>query len=169
MKIIIISSNGIGAGKTTLANQLSPTVLSLADALRAELNQLDPDLPWYDRSQEAKDMLIPEDSPVATYGLTLRDVMVTYGQHKCALDRAYWVNRFCIMSDDYVQDWDIDCIAVDDIRKVIEVETIRSYYSGHKDVFLTHLHIHYPYAVAEPHFENDQLGRMANYTIHRSK
>lgn len=157
MVVILISGNGIGAGKTTLAKKLGDKTLSMAGALRKELKRLYPNVDWYDKSQEykARKMRIGGKLQI------VRDVMVKHGQMRCSNDETYWVRQLT----DYLKEMDklvlgTHRVAIDDIRKVIEVTHVRSLFP-----VCMHFHVQGPTAIGEPHFENDALEKMADYII----
>lgn len=170
-KIIAVSGDGIGAGKTTYAKRMSDEVRSMAGALRKELKWLYPDYDWFNKTQEYKsrpfrgDLRVAFGDEVDEWGkgiLTVRDMMVQYGQFKCRDDQAYWPRIFVGDLEDRFKILDgVKVIGIDDVRKTVEIEHLRSKY-GDK---LIHCHMDTGSALREPQFENEELRRRADYII----
>ena len=162
MKLILISGNGIGAGKTTLADQLSDHRMSHATELRHMMCAEFPEVDWYDTTQEGK--LRPINKP---NGTTVREALIGYGQGKCAADQVVWART---LGDRLDEDWVntkfgvylIGTVAVDDLRKVCELEHLRSRFPD-----LVHVHLKYAAAIPEPQYDADELEALANYVITR--
>lgn len=153
--LIVISGDGSGAGKTTLARRLSPVIHSFAAELRLELAKSMPTYDWY-----AKDQAYKDGHTVAEYdGLTVRQVMVKFGQSRCVGDEAYWARRLLAS----LAHEPFPTVAVDDLRKTCELDALRSVYGGR----LTHFHVQFPGAVHEPQYENHLLAARADYLIIR--
>lgn len=161
MRIILVSGDGIGAGKSTLAKQLGDETWSLAGAMRTELQQRFPNYDWWNRTQEYK-----ANTRVKEMGdKTVRQVLIEYGQMMCAQDKAYWVRKLADRLEGLGHLANgVSRIAVDDVRKVLEVEHIRSRF---RDV--VHYHVSNPAAVSEAEFENDKLRLIADYNIEWKK
>ena len=93
-KILAISGDGIGAGKTTLANRLAPgKVRSLAAAMRTELEALYPAYDWFNKTQEYKANTLVKEFD----NKTVRQVLIEYGQTRCDKDSLYWVRKLSFM------------------------------------------------------------------------
>lgn len=160
MKLILISGDGIGAGKTTLAKKLAPVTISLSNGIRIELNNEYPTLPWDSRSQEEKDQPRIELS-----GLTIRDLLIEKGQSRCYLEPEYWARR----AGDRIQETFIEgsrIVSVDDIRKLMEIGYLRERFHQWN---VTHFHVSFSGATHEPQFENQQLHDVADYVIVRKQ
>lgn len=153
MKLVIISSDGIGAGKTTLAHKLSPNVYSLADRIRDELNTEFPFADFFDKSQAGKQVVVKD-------GKTVRDMLIERGMEKRAADPDHWVKSLVNLIS--VGDNSTDVVVVDDIRFVNEVVYFREHCRE-----VTHIHLCYKNAVHEPQYENAQLLGIADYTVTR--
>lgn len=154
MKLILVSGNGIGAGKTTLANRLGVR-MSLADQLRAELQTTYPQYDWYNRSQTYK-----SDTPVHEWqGASVREVMVRYGQSKCVESPTYWADRLVDQLLPLADNPTL-VVAVDDVRKLCEVDALRAAFPG-----AVHFHIQSPRATHEPEFQNDDLAARADFIV----
>lgn len=161
MKILAISGSGIGAGKTTLAKKLSKDVWSLAGAMRAELERVYPGYSWFNRDQEYKATTIIRE--YRRGNLSMRGVLLEYGQEKCEETPTYWVEALSskILSLDSVCSG-ITTIAVDDVRKMSEIAHLRKCFAD-----VTHIHIDYSAAVYESEFENEELREVADYVVTR--
>lgn len=157
MRIIAISGDGIGAGKTYLANKLTDTRLSMAGALRQELHLKYPGYDWDNTSQTYKDATTVHEAE----GKTVRQVMVEYGQGKCVDDLGYWAKRLVsTINDRYFGN---AVIAIDDVRKVAEIEELREAFGDQ----VVHIHVINLNAKFEPQFQNDSLKELADYVIRR--
>lgn len=157
-KIFCISGAGNGAGKSTMANTVTTEVWSLAGALRQELTTLYPDYNWFDKRQSYKD-----HTTVAELGnITIRQALINHGQVRCKDDPEYWVRR---VADKIEHSLHIACnvgsVAIDDVRKIIELDHLRKRFPG----MIIHFHIDVPQAVKEAEFDNEALGRVADYTV----
>lgn len=158
MKLILISGDGIGAGKSTLAATLGIRV-SLADQLRFELRDQLPGYQWFNRSQSYK----AETSVAERDGKSVRQVMIEYGQERCATSPTYWADRLVQYLHQGLEATALDessTVAVDDVRKVCEVATLKAAFPG-----AVHLHITSPHAVHEPEFQNVELAAIADFTV----
>lgn len=158
MKLILISGDGIGAGKSTLASTLGQRV-SLADQLRHELSRQLPHYDWFNRSQSYK----AETFVAERDGKSVRQVMIEYGQARCAETVTYWADRLVEYLKDGLEATGLDSsttVAVDDVRKVCEVETMKLAFPGS-----VHLHITSPRAIHEPEFQNVELAAIADFTV----
>lgn len=151
--VILVSGDGIGAGKTTLAYRFKGTQLSLAGALRDELKARYPAYDWHRRDQAYKDhTLVPECGPTAT----VRQVMFEYGQAQCKDTPWYWARR----TVNQIMAGQAGVYVVDDIRKVIELREFRLAFAN-----VLHFHVVNPEAQHEPAFENAALADLADYRV----
>jgi hypothetical protein len=155
---VLISGDGIGAGKSTLARRLG-TRVSLADELRAELQEYLPGYDWFNRSQAYK----AETAVLERSGKSVRQVMIEYGQDRCAESPTYWADRL-IRELRGVEALNHSTYAVDDVRKLCEVEALKTAFPG-----TVHLHITSPHAQHEPEFENAALAAVADFTVSWSR
>jgi len=160
MKILAISGDGTGAGKTYLANKLSPpeTRLSLAAYLRADLSRAYPNYDWYNKTQAYKETTLVHET-----GKTVREMLTSYGASKRDLDSNYWVN-YLLDNLYYIYNNSKDrnnlIISIDDIRFMNEIEKLRSAFPS----ATVHIHVISSKAKPEP-FDNDYLRDMADYII----
>lgn len=160
MVIFAISGSGIGAGKTTLAKKLANPVWSLAGGLRQELSMLYPNYNWENRTQDYKDNTRVKERE----NKTVRQVMVEHGQLKCETNPLYWVERLCDRIDPLGAPLAPKVIAIDDIRKLSEINYIKQKYPGQ----VVHFHVDFEGAIYEPEFENEKLAEIADYILRRN-
>ena len=160
MKIIAISGDGTGAGKTFLSCKLAPeaTRFSMASYLRADLTRLYPSYDWYSKAQAYKDVTLVHET-----GKTVRQMLIEYGTSMRQQDADYWVNY--LLDDIYyklnnAKDRENVIITIDDIRFVNEIEKLRNCFA----TAVTHVHVISSKAKPEP-FDNDILRDLADYLI----
>lgn len=158
MRIIAISGDGIGAGKTTLAKKLSSDVWSIASSLRGEVRQKYPGYDWYCKDQAYKD-----GTYVHEFGKnkTVRDVLIEYGQQRCIESPAYWVDVLIEKLKATNQIASMGLLAIDDLRKLVELERLRAAFPGQ----IIHMHVHNPHAISEPQYDNVVLGELSDYLM----
>lgn len=159
MKIIAISGDGAGAGKTYAARVFGGMTQTIADQIRHELQKQYPTFNWYDRTQKAKDQPVPN---YGSGGLTMRQVLTVYGQQFCEQDPCYWVRKTVrgIQDLERIEQYPPESIAIDDVRKTCEINYLRENF---KDV--VHIHVENPEAVVEPMFEAESLKRSCDYVV----
>lgn len=129
---IIAASGGQGAGKTTLGQTLYSVFskvaetrkLTIADALRKECQTLHPEIPWFDRSQAAKDVFYPQ------LGKTMRQFLIDHGEFRVSQDKLCWVRTVSL--------GDARIGIVDDLRKLYELGYMRQTRGTTR---FTHVHI----------------------------
>lgn len=163
MKLVLISGDGAGAGKTYAARLFGQSTWTLADGIRGELAIRYPNYNWYNRTQEYKNHTHVKEWERGDK--TVREVLLKYGQVACAGNPKYWVERLCDKlknSQEFVQG--VTTIAVDDVRKVCELEHFRANF---RDV--VHIHVESETAVFEPEFEAEQLKALADYVVRWQK
>lgn len=156
--LIVISGNGTGAGKTTLAKKFMGAVRSsLASALRMHLCGL---YPGYEHLILASDPA----SKTATLpdGRTVREALIEEGEAARSYDELTWCHKWASWAGEvtYMED-----IVVDDLRRVNELIYLRRWAADHGRELL-HLHIHHDGAKAEPF---DDLSEHADYIVRRGK
>jgi hypothetical protein len=160
-KIIAISGDGAGAGKTYAARLFGQNTWTIADGMRTELQARYPDYNWFSREQEYKRSTLIRECD----NKPMRRVLLEYGQSKCADNPCYWVERLC---DSLDRSATIasgnNTIAIDDVRKVCEIDTLRLRFD-----YVTHIHVENPDAVHEPEFDAEQLKAMADYVVRWKK
>jgi hypothetical protein len=159
MTVYIVSSNGVGAGKTYLANKLGAIPRSLAAALRGELKEIYPNYDWFNKTQEYKENTLVAECD----GLTVRRVLQIYGQSKKTENPNYWTDK---VLNDIAADNDFEdrFYSIDDIREAREVTRIKD------TIFqVVHFHIECSASIPENVFEQEysKLKTMADYVIVR--
>lgn len=160
MRIIAISGDGMGAGKTFLSYKLATeaTRFSLAAYLRADLSRQYPNYDWYNKAQSYKDGTLVHET-----GKTVREMLTTYGASKRVIDSDYWINY--LLDDLYhtvnnCKNRDNLLITIDDIRFINEIEKLRSSFGS----AVTHIHVISSKAKPEP-YDNDALRELSDYII----
>ena len=156
-KIIAISGDGAGAGKTHAARLFGQNVYTIADGMRSELQTRYPNYNWFSREQEYKRTTLISELD----NKSMRRVLLEYGQEKCVGNPRYWVDRLCDSLDrSSVLATGYSSIAIDDVRKICEIEALRVRFRN-----VVHIHVENPDAVFEPEFESEQLKAMADYVV----
>lgn len=160
MKVYLISGDGFGAGKSTLARKLGDEVWSIAGALREDLKRQYPNYDWFNKDGDYK-----KSTRVREYGdgrKYLRDVMIEYGQAKCDIVPTYWVSQ---LADRLTSSMKIHSgariFAIDDVRKMCELDLLKSRFHG----LVTHFHLATESAGPEPQYENGFLREKADYLV----
>lgn len=151
MKIILISANGIGAGKTTLANLFNAPILSLADGIRNELAQIYPQHRSLimSKNQRDKDIILPS-------GKSVRGELIQLGENRRQNDSSYWSR---LVGKDIAK-MNSDTVVIDDIRIMPELSWFQLHYAD-----VTHFHLKYKDALDEGY---DDLERYADYVVERT-
>jgi len=150
MKIILISANGIGAGKSTLVNVFNAPVLSLADGIRNELAQIYPQHRSLimSKKQGDKDIILPS-------GKSVRGELIQLGESRRQNDSSYW----CRLTGKDIAKMNSDTVVIDDIRKMVELSWFQLHYAN-----VIHFHLKYRDALDEGY---DDLERYADYVVER--
>ena len=156
MLVYLISGDGAGAGKTTLAKRLvgDYAVYSLAGELRRYLKKQYPNIDWENKTQDYKDKV--EVSP----GLTVRQKLIEEGQKYSRDNPIYWAEK---LVERLGREFN-SIIAIDDLRKQQELEYLRFCFPTSY-----HFHVAWPGAVAEPIFDNEYLKTVCDYVAVRQK
>lgn len=164
MKIIFISGDGHGAGKTYLARKLTNgphQIFSIANTIRFEIAKIYRKYDWYNKNPQYKDNTIVKET-----NKTIREMLDAYGREKKAKKHLYWAIELS-NSLIYAKENDkLDIAVIDDLRFVDEMVYIKKRF--HKDT-VCHFHVVNPQAIAEPHYENDLLKNMADYYIYGNR
>lgn len=161
VKIIAISGSGNGAGKSTLAKILSNPVWSLAGGIRQELKTEIPGYDWDNTTQAYKDKVKVKERD----DKTVRTVMIEHGQKRCKNDPSYWIKKLCNKIENGNVLLNQSIIAIDDVRKVVEIEYLKARFPTQ----VQHFHIKTAHAVKEKEFDNDVLEEMADYVLEWNK
>lgn len=160
MKIIFISGDGHGAGKTYLARKFtngSHQIFSIANTIRFEISQIYKKYDWYNKSPHFKDHTIVKET-----GKTIREMLDSFGREKKAQKKLYWAIALA-NSLIYAKENDkLDTVVIDDLRFVDEMRYIKDRFSNDSSC---HFHVINPHAAPEPHYENDRLKKLADYYV----
>jgi hypothetical protein len=160
MKIVVISGDGSGAGKTTLAETLggnTSSIWSLAGTMRMQLQQKYPDYDWFNTTQKHKETTIVDDY---RRGYTMREAMLEYGSERCKFDKNYWVARLVDRLQRSSSILGGPAVYVDDLRKVDELNFFKMKFPD-----VLHFHVECDTAKPEPMFDNPMLKNLADYVV----
>ncbi|MES2615201.1 MAG: hypothetical protein V4591_07295 [Bdellovibrionota bacterium] len=160
MKIVFISGDGHGAGKTYLARKFtngSHQIFSIANTIRFEISQKYKNYAWYNKSPEYKDNTIVKET-----NKTIREMLDEFGRNKKAKKKLYWAIALA-NSLIYAKENDkLDIVVIDDLRFVDEMRYIKDRFPHDTSC---HFHVINPKAVPEPHYENERLRKLADYFV----
>lgn len=156
--LIVISGNGTGAGKTTLARRLyvGAVLTALATGLREHVARLFPE----DR-HHIMGIYAEDKAHVLPDGRTVREALIEEGAAGRSYDKYVWCNAWSDRVKDVRHTEDI---TVDDVRTVTELMYLRRWAADHGRELL-HLHLHHEGAAPEPF---DDLSAYADYLVRRS-
>jgi hypothetical protein len=159
MRIILISANGYGAGKTTLASRFSGVRTSLAYSVRKELASVYPEF-----SRAIFSLKLEDKFSRLPSGKTVRQELVELGQSRCKENEVHWCEKW---QQNNLSDSSLDVtLIVDDLRKLVELSWFRLHYQD-----VTHFHLKFSGALAEKNPDGtdafDDLEEYADYVIHR--
>ncbi|APJ02467.1 hypothetical protein [Silvanigrella aquatica] len=160
MRIIFISGDGHGAGKTYLSKKIASgkhELFSIANMIRKDLLVKYPKYDWYNKNPRFKDSTIVKET-----GKTVHQMLDEKGDEEKTKNKIYWAKQLVdliVYNRDHLN---LDLAIIDDIRYVDEYEFIkRTFQQEH----ITHFHVINPHAKPEPLYENDQLKDLADYHI----
>jgi hypothetical protein len=159
MRIILISANGYGAGKTTLAKKFAGVRTSLAYSVRKELASM-----YKEHTDAIFSTKLEDKKTKLPSGKTVRQELVELGQGRCKENGLYWCEKW---QESNLVDSDIDItLIVDDVRKSLELSWFRFHYQD-----VTHFHLKYEGAIAEKNPDGtdafDDLEENADYVLTR--
>lgn len=153
MLTILVSGDGMGAGKTTFANQIKTHErYSLADQIRLELSEKYPEYPWMGKSQETKKLLVSET------GKTIREMLIERGQQARIENPLIWCIRLKNQLEKSFPKG--AAIIIDDVRYLNEIE----YFKGMGQPCI-HFHLESENAAEEPQYDNSKLKLAADYIV----
>lgn len=161
MKLILISGNGAGAGKTWAAEMFADETYSLASQIRSDLHRIYPAYDWFNKTQDYKTQtLVPE-----WQNKTIRQVLFEYGQQKCQEDPLIWARKLVegLRKVEHIADGK-KRFAVDDTRKLCELDYLKSHFPG-----AFHIHVDTKVCIHEPAFEARELMERADYVVQWEK
>lgn len=162
MKIILISGDGHGAGKTFLARKLTDSqqqIFSIVNLIRRELAKKYPSYDWYNKDPAFKLGTIVKET-----GKSVHQMLDTTGRERKVKDPLFWAKGLVDLLK-YARDSDkLDTIVVDDVRFVDECDHLRSVFATEN---ILHLHVVNPKASLEPSYQNALLKAQADFHISR--
>lgn len=164
MKLIIISGDGQGAGKTFLARKLTDNqtqIFSIVNIIRQELQKKYPKYDWFNKEPEYKRLTM-----VAGTGKSILQHLDELGRGKKKDDPLFWSKKMTEILK-YARDCEShDTVVVDDIRFVDEYEHIKKSLNSEN---IMHIHVVNDKSKPEPHYENAKLRLLADYVIMSQK
>lgn len=164
MKLILISGDGQGAGKTFLARKMTDNqqqIFSIVNVIRAQLQKKYPQYDWFNKEPEYKSKTL-----VANTGKTILQHLDELGRGLKQKDPLIWakkIEEILIYSRDHEKH---ETVVIDDIRFVDEYQYIKT--SLHSEN-IVHFHVAHEKAKPEPAYENDKLRLLADYIVMRQK
>ncbi|NBW81842.1 hypothetical protein EBR21_08815 [bacterium] len=162
MKLILISGDGQGAGRTFLANKMTDNksqIFSIVNIIRRQLEQKYPKYDWYNKSAEYKLKTV-----VSNTNKTIIQHLDELGRGMKKNDPLIWAKKMVEILE-YARDHEKhDTVVLDDIRFVDEYEFIKD--KLHKENIL-HFHVCWDKAKPEPNYENEKLKLLADYLVTR--
>ena len=164
MRIIFISGDGHGAGKTYLAKKIASDthqIFSIANMIRQELAKEYPKYDWYNKTPRYKDYTIAQET-----GKTIHQMLDEKGNQRKRKNKIYWAKELVELLKYNKEKLNLDLAVIDDIRFVDEYDFIKRYF---QQEHITHFHIINPHAKPEPLYENDKLRDLADYHITSKK
>ena len=160
MRIIFLSGDGHGAGKTYLAKKIASDahqIFSIANVIRQELAKEYPKYDWYNKTPRYKDYTVVNET-----AKTIHNMLDEKGNEKKSKNKIYWAKQLVDLLNYNKDTLKLDLAIIDDIRFVDEYEFIkRSFQKEH----ITHIHVINPHAKPEPLYENAKLKDLADYHI----
>lgn len=164
MKVIMISGDGQGAGKTFLALKMTDNksqIFSIANLIRAELQKKFPEYDWYNREPEYK-----MKTMVRQTRKSVLQHLDEHGRGTKEKDPFVWA-RHMVDVLTYARDNEKhDTVVIDDLRFVDEYEYIKK---ALQSEHIVHFHVCHEKAKPEPHYENERLKQIADYLVYRQK
>lgn len=164
MKLVLISGDGQGAGKTFLALKLTDNktqIFSIANLIRAQLQKTYPEYDWYNKEPEYKMKTIIRQ--------TKKSILQHMDEHGRGLkqkDPLVWARKMVDVLV-YARDHEKhDTVVIDDLRFVDEYEHIKKALHSEN---IVHFHVCYDKAKPEPQYENEKLRQIADYLVTRQK
>ncbi|MFZ9521292.1 MAG: hypothetical protein ACO3A4_12525 [Silvanigrellaceae bacterium] len=162
MKLILISGDGQGAGRTFLANKMTDNksqIFSIVNIIRRQLEQKYPSYDWYNKSPEYK-----LNTMVGNTRKTIMQHLDELGRGLKKNDPLIWARQMVEILE-YARDNEKhDTVVLDDIRFVDEYLFIKE--KLHKENIL-HFHVCWDKSKPEPNYENDKLKLLADYLMTR--
>ena len=161
MRLILISGDGHGAGKTFLARRLArdQCIFSVANMIRLELRKQYPGYDWYNKDPKVKSATLVKETQKS-----MHQMLDELGRAKKSKNPLVWVQMIKELIE-YSRDHSkLELAVVDDVRFVDECNYLKTL-SGLDSV--THLHVINPHSKPEPNYENEKLKESADFKISR--
>lgn len=164
MKIVLISGDGQGAGKTFLALKMTDNksqIFSIVNIIRSQLQKIYPEYDWYNKDPEYKSKTI-----VRKTKKSILEHLDEQGRGQKQKDPLIWARQMVDILN-YAHDHEKhDTVVIDDLRFLDEYNFIKkSMQSEH----IVHFHVCYEKAKPEPLYENEKLKLIADYLVTRQK
>jgi hypothetical protein len=162
MRVILISGDGHGAGKTFLARKFAreDCIFSIANLIRAELRKKYPNYDWYNKDPRIKTSVVVRETKK-----TIHEMLVDAGHEGKSKNPLVWAQKLAELIQYSRDKLKLELAVIDDVRFEDECIYLRSMLGME---FVTHFHIVNPKATPEPQYNNEKLKVMADYRIKRS-
>lgn len=164
MKLILISGDGQGAGKTFLARKLTDNqsqIFSIVNIIRQELQKKFPRYDWFNKEPDYKRLTVVNGT-----GRSILQHLDELGRGRKRTEPLFWSQKMIEILK-YARDFEQhDTVVLDDIRFVDEYQHIKTELSSEN---ILHIHVANSKAKPEPHYENEKLRLQADYIIMSQK
>ncbi len=160
MRLIFISGDGHGAGKTYFANKIASDksqIFSIANMIRKELATEYPNYDWYNKEPRYKIYTIVKET-----NLSIHQMLINKGNEKKQKNNIYWAKQLVEIILYNKEFLDLKIAIIDDLRYLDEFEFIKRYLQND---LITHIHIINPHAKPEPNYENEKLKELSDFQI----
>jgi adenylate kinase family enzyme len=160
MRIIFISGEGHGAGKTYLAKKIASginQIFSIANMIRQELESEYPKYDWYNKEPRYKTFTILDETQKSVH-----EMLIERGLERKKKNPTYWAKQLIDVIKYNTANNALDFIIIDDIRYFDEYEYIKRYF---EKANITHFHVLNPHAKKEVQFDNNKLKECADYVL----
>lgn len=164
MKLIMISGDGQGAGKTFLARKMTDNqkqIFSIVNIIRSQLQRKYPQYDWYNKEPHYKTKTI-----VANTGKSILEHLDEFGRGLKQKEPLIWAKKLeeiLIYARDHEKH---ETVVLDDIRFVDEYDYIKRALNSEN---ILHFHVSFEKAKPEPLYENEKLRHLADYVVMRQK
>jgi hypothetical protein len=164
MKLIMISGDGQGAGRTFLARKMTDNqaqIFSIVNVIRAQLQRKYPHYDWFNKEPQYKSKTM-----VASTGKTILQHLDELGRGEKQKDPLIWAKHLVDILK-YARDNEgHETVVLDDIRFVDEYQYIKKCLHTEN---IVHFHVACEKAKPEPLYENEKLRLLADYIVMRQK
>ncbi|MBM3381175.1 MAG: hypothetical protein FJY29_01910 [Betaproteobacteria bacterium] len=164
MKLIMISGDGQGAGRTFLARKMTDNqsqIFSIVNLIRSHLQRKYPQYDWFNKEPEYKSKTL-----VGSTKKTILQHLDEMGRGEKQKDPLIWAKQLVDILI-YARDNEgHQTVVLDDIRFVDEYEYIKNRLHTEN---IVHFHVAFEKAKPEPLYENEKLRLLADYIVVRQK